>query len=302
MKDQVTFNTTTTYPRFLSTDPISATLGDYYYQTVIGDETNTGVWKRFNGATWDTTDDIWLGYFILDDVENVAAVSNEFDHDYKRDLDIHSKFVDIDNTNVKINRASIAGIPLAFEENPGENISLAANLIDTGAGVQPNTLYYKYLDSVGNVNYSPTAPHPLDKRQGYYHPTLCIRCIGTVFTNGSSEIVPFIFEDGKYTYESSNFTTNLTGSFARFEFPDVPPFAYELHVHWFLFTTTNVINDVQARLRGSSSVFLIGNSKDDSSGGEAGGTANIPVQNSTLELKEGPNNSAIQVIGFKVNL
>lgn len=184
--DGLTTHKTVLHPTFESADPGSPTSNQWVFNTT------SKRWRRYSGS-WSSMSAHWLGFFIVDSTQVVAAHANDFDVKWKDDLAGSLHIVDTETVRVQTKKISVAGIEF-FPQDFGVNIDITVSGDrESGVSEAADTLYYIYADKTLNYVYSDKAPRFPDRRLGMYHPSEYWRCIGWAYNDGSSNIVAVHF-------------------------------------------------------------------------------------------------------------
>jgi hypothetical protein len=298
--------TTTTFPSFQSVDPVSPSVGDFYFNTEFN------IWRRFNGVLFENTNVIWLGTIILNSIESIAADSNDFDLAWSELSNYELNFLSFDSVNIRVKELSVAGRNHILRDNVGVTINLSdANDREPGVSETANTLYYIYADDSLKFRYSDIAPRSKDKRRGLYHPLRYWRCIGTVFNDGGSNIRGFIFSNGFYFYNSFEFASPGTSP-GSFQYITCPAFVQEgmyLFENEITQTGGSAFQEVYIRLRSIpnagqevliSEIIVVGHDSGSLTGIRNVNSSNI-IQNSvTVFRRTDPNDLCrIHLTGYR---
>jgi len=187
-KDLTTVDTTTKAPHYGNAAPSSPATGDYWFDTV------NKLWKRHDGASFQTVNRTYIGIAVMDATDCVAARSVDFDARYKSDSSLDARF---DTTSIFEARgfhqkSHIAGTELDFgTAKPVWNITtdLAASVDMYNATEQASTLYYLYAKDDGEEIISDIEPFWRADLFGYYHPHNPWRFVKSVFNDSSSDLV-----------------------------------------------------------------------------------------------------------------
>ena len=181
-----TKHATTTFPTFRDSEPASAASGDWYFST------NTNVWNRYNGASWDAKSAIFLGLAVCSDSIVVAVEPNDFNVGFRQDISTRCVYIDADTVLVLINNIYVADNQIKTEKQRGIYILLSEeDDRESGVSEAASTTYYIYIKEDGQPIYSDKPPRSIDHRLGAYHPYQYWRCVGKIFNDSSSNIADF---------------------------------------------------------------------------------------------------------------
>ena len=247
-----TKHATTTFPSFLDDAPSSPSAGDWYF------DTSTNVWNRYNGASWDAKNAIWIGTAISDSTGVIGVEPNDFDLAFRADLDYRMSYIDGGTVLVNINRACVGSQEIKTTSQRGRRIKLSEAVDrDTGVSETASTFYYVYLNSDAKPVFSDIGPRILDRRRGLYHPNKYYRFLGRIYNDSDSNIVKFedVFsEDQAFRQITDNYTIHMESG------------DWDMQVHSSLtiphklgglaknitFITANVRNDINDKFRNLS--------------------------------------------------
>lgn len=181
-----TKHTTTKFPVYSSSSPSSPASGDWYFNT------DTMVWNRYSGSSWDSKNAIYLGAGILDDTQTIAVEPNDFNVGFRSDCVSRLVRIGDDSVLVLLDRVYVANNEIQSEKQRGQVIQLSeSNDRESGVSESASTTYYVYVKENGKAVFSSKPPRFKDHRLGFYHPYEYWRCIGRVFNNSSSNIQSF---------------------------------------------------------------------------------------------------------------
>lgn len=171
---------TYTGPTASGTQPGSPTLGDYWY------DLGSGLWKRYNGTSFEDVKAVFVGNCIMDSTNCVAARSADLNASYSdiNSIDLQYLSASIVQSKYAPSRISVYGQSFLFK---GDRLQwdITADL-DTGSEAS-STTYYAYIDRSGDRYLS--IEKPSDRSHdllGEYHPYKPWRFIGQIDNNGSS--------------------------------------------------------------------------------------------------------------------
>lgn len=303
--DGSTTYTTYNYPKYADSAPSGPSSGDWYF------DFTANLWYRYSGVAWVAIDAHFIGFAWSDFGACAGVESMDFDKAWKDDLNIQIDYFSASKTRIRLSKINVAGTNIELPLGREIDLDLSASG-DRESGVSEfaSTLYYIYCDKNGKFRYSDVCPRPKDKRKGYYHPKYYWRCVGTVYNDGSSNIVPFENKNGFYEYQQNgtgaadistatgiNGVVAVTSSYALYPFLQLPPC-----VNSALFygaTTAAGGSRLIHRKRGNTyGVSLISYE-----GAASGSTWKVEayVENTTKSLIYGSQVWNIAPIGYKVN-
>jgi len=192
--DGLTTHKTVLHPTFEDSDPASATSNQWYFNG------NTKRWRRYSGS-WSNMDAHWLGFFILDDTETVAAHSNNFDVRWKSDLQGKISTVDTETVRVQLRSISVYGVDFSIQDY-GQVINITEpGDLESGVSEATDTVFYIYCDKLLKLRFSDKAPRMGDSRLGMYHPSEYWRCVGWVYNDGEGDLAhvkTFTLDEGDH--------------------------------------------------------------------------------------------------------
>lgn len=238
--DGSTTYTTLNYPKYADSAPSGPTSGDWYF------DFTANVWYRYSGSAWVAIDAHFVG-FAWCDFGACAGVENmDFDKAWKPDLNCKIEYLSASKTRIKMSKINVAGTNIEFPMAREIDLDLSASADrESGVSEAASTLFYIYCDKFFKMRYSDVCPRPKDKRQGFYHPKYYWRCIGAVYNDGSSNIVPFFMNNLQYDYtqngtgsadagDAVDFIngTELTNSYVLYAFKHIPPYAKNVNMLW----------------------------------------------------------------------
>lgn len=183
--------TTVNSPTWGTTDPVSPSSGDFFYN----ETSNT--WKRWNGTSW-VLGWVYLGCIVCNNLASVTvdSIGTDFNAEWNKELQFNYEYVD--SNTILIKKGSRIGIyNKTIEIFADTQITLSGNL-EIGESETPNTGYYIYLDINGNFYFSTKVPR--NKFNVYYHPSKYWRCVGFLNNDGSSNIRIFIWDGITYSF------------------------------------------------------------------------------------------------------
>jgi len=315
------------YPLYQATAPATATTNEFYKNT------SDNKWYRYIAATWSQVDAIPLAIVVCDESTVVAIEHFDFDKAWI-DTNLSNLYPLINGTSaisaisacssiaIEIGDLNVAGTKV-FLPNPTKIVPSAYLLSsETWASA---TLYYQYVSPLGEFKVSSACPRDkktyTGKRKGYYHPKYYWRCIGTVYNDSGSNIIPFFHDDmGNYQYypngsgaADSAFTAimpntaTLTTGFVLYPFTAIPPMCKIFKA--------NVGHGVSGEGAGFCYIYIkprintygMANITDDYSSIDATARVNqdILIENTTLiarEARDLASKGFISVMGFSLKL
>ena len=159
-------------------------------------------WKRYNGATFETANAIFVGNAIIDDTDCVGARSADLAAAYSRENNIRLNRPSTTTlqTRENFNVAVIAGNKIetmfgSLDWDIATDLAIAADMYD--ATEQANRNYYAYLTDEFEEVFSDVHPYYRPEFFGFYHPHNPWRCIGYARNDGSSDFTSFGFFPGE---------------------------------------------------------------------------------------------------------
>lgn len=167
-------------PTISAIQPISPNTGDYWY------DLSSTAWKTYNSTTWVAANATLIGMSLQD---TAACVATRMFDSYKAvsgantlQLSVNSNtVVQATNLNSEVN---VFGTGIRYSvSRPSWDITSA---LDTGAAA-PSTYYYLYVKESGAPLISLTIPLYRRDLRGLYYPTETWRCVGTVYSNSSTQ-------------------------------------------------------------------------------------------------------------------
>lgn len=242
--------TTTIFPLCVDALPSAGTAGRY------ANRKSDDTWHYDDGANWTQVDRCWVGFGASPNTTDNTYVGY-FPHIHDFNKAWNSKKVN----DCRYTSASTVTFPVGFQVNvAGVNLIAYSEIVvdlsssndrESGVSETASTLFYLYADKNLKIRYSNICPRPLDARGGFYHPSKLWRCVGAVYNDGSSNIVPFIYKDGYYEFiqngtGSADYTstgapttmvgyTALSNTYATYQFLMVPNFCQSIiFQHWSL--------------------------------------------------------------------
>jgi len=287
------------YPRYLETDPGTAPTNDIIFNTT------EQVWKQFDGFVWTALDAIFLGTFILDNTESIAAISNQFDLGWAENANFEIKHIDNDTVQFEISDVFVGGVNHRFREPSVRQVTLSGNL-EPSEVESANTLYYIYIDRNGQYFFSTKAPRNKDLRQGLYHPQRNWRCLSVVANDSSSDIQEFFHDGLMYYYVYSGFGIDGKGlptSFTLLEFIFVPVISKRMILNQDFNVT--VVNQaiLEWQRRGSSLATQYSENHGDTGGERWRDLLTVPAQNGTgLFRRTGFSGINVTTVGMELEV
>lgn len=191
--------------------PSSPAVGDYWFDTVAN------VWKTYTGTVWVSALATLIGVCFQDTTKTAGARSSDFFSAYSA-TNTCELFTE-SNTEVRSrytgSQISVYGQTLNFGPDFVRWDTSSNN--DSGVTVNASTLYYLYLNTQGTALISDVAPY--DRRadlQGYYHPGNTYRCLGTVYSNASTQFQEI---ESFYRSDSTAAVSTLTAAVTNYPLP-----------------------------------------------------------------------------------
>ena len=211
-QDLTTTDVTYTEPQYQNEAPSSPATGDYWF------DIPNALWKRYDGAVFQTVNRTLVGWIVIDDTDAVSARSIDFDARYARDLEMP---VEISTTSIarvknQYSMVNVAGQEIKyFTDRPVWNITtdLATSADMYNATEQASTFYFLYIDDEGKEIMSDIEPYRRQDLQGFYHPHNPWRMVGSAFNDASSDL-QFATEDLEAKSISIQYIANSGQSFA----------------------------------------------------------------------------------------
>lgn len=186
--DGTTVDATTTVPAYSDTAPSSPSTGDYWF------DIPNSLWKRYDGATFQTVTRTYIGMAICDDTDCLVARCVDFDARYKIDNTVQ---LDLTSTEIVRGRGAYQKINVAGNEifygtdraTWNITVDLATSADMYNASEQSSTRYYLYIKDDGGTVISDISPYQRADLAGFYHPHNPWRCVGFADNDGSSDLV-----------------------------------------------------------------------------------------------------------------
>lgn len=186
--DQSTIDVSYNNPTWSNVAPGSPATGDYWY------DFSNKEWKRYDGASFVIINRTFAGNVIIDTANCVGARCENFYAAYSSE---NSLGIELSTTEIAIalrgqSKVSVAGNLISFGEflqtwNITTDLAGSADMYN--ATEQASTLYYLYLRDDGRATISDISPYYRDDFFGQYHPHNPWRCIGSMYNDGSSNVV-----------------------------------------------------------------------------------------------------------------
>ncbi len=185
--DLATVDATTTVPVWDFSAPGSPVTGDYWF-----DLGNT-LWKRYDGATFQTVNRVFIGIAVCDDTDCLYARPVDFDARYSsaNNMVLEKQSTEIIRARNIYSKISVAGIELFYQKTaPLWNITtdLAGSADMYNATEQASTRYYCYVKDDGDTVISDISPYLRIDLFGYYHPHNPWRYMGESFNDSGSAL------------------------------------------------------------------------------------------------------------------
>lgn len=167
------------YPETCSTAPSAATAGKIYLER----STNKIAYDTGSAIDYDY---MLLGFAVCNTADCLYVQHNDFESFWLSDISLDYQITAVTTISIKRNSyVSVNGKRIAFHED--FDLTVASNM-DTGESIAANTLFYIYVKEDGSAVISSVAPRLFcATKKGFYHPSKYFRCVGAVFTNGSSQ-------------------------------------------------------------------------------------------------------------------
>lgn len=185
--DLSTVDVTYNEPVFAFSAPSSPVTGDYWY------DLGNALWKRYDGASFQSVDRAFLGWIAMDDTDCIAARSVHFDAKFlpEKSLDIEFYSTEIMQAIEQFSKINVAGQRIDFgDSRPNWNITtdLASSTDMNNATEQASTDYYLYVTDEGEPKISDIAPHWRPEMFGGYHPHNPWRFVGEANNDSGSDL------------------------------------------------------------------------------------------------------------------
>lgn len=188
--DLLTVDVTYNEPVYSFSAPSSPATGDYWF-----DLGNT-LWKRYDGATFQTVSDrTYIGLVVLDDTNAVATRAEAFYKAFKADnsLELELESTSIVRAKGEHARVNVAGTEIYFGNSlPTWNITAdtATSADMYTASEQSSTYYGVYLKDTGETVLSDIEPALNESQLGLYHPANNDwRFVGECYNDSGSDLV-----------------------------------------------------------------------------------------------------------------
>lgn len=185
--DGTTIATTATAPKIDATEPASPTTGDYWY------DLGNSLWKRYDGAAFQTVDRTLIGCVITDTADCVAARCFDFFAGYSpvTGVDLERTSNSVVQSRRMRQKISVAGRLINFRNarvywDMATDLAASADLYDSTE--QASRTYYFYIKDTGQEVISDVSPYFRGDLYGWYHPHNPWRCVGSCPNDGSSNL------------------------------------------------------------------------------------------------------------------
>ena len=184
--DAVTADVTYTEPSYSFSAPSSPGTGDYWY------DLGNNLWKRYDGATFNTVTRTFIGWCVMDDTNCLGARCVDFDARYKPNIGmpVDKETSEIVSAKKLQCMVDVAGNEIQFVSKPSWNITndLAPNVDMYDATEQADRFYFLYITDEGQEIISDIEPYRRDDLKGWYHPHNPWRMVGSFYNDASSDI------------------------------------------------------------------------------------------------------------------
>ncbi len=159
--------------------PVGPIISDYWF------DTDSGIWKIYDGAAWNDSLSTFLGFTCQSDTVCIAARSVDFFKIYSSQNEL-ATIITPDGTEVEgtNSASSISVYGQGGTFSPGYPKWSSLHL-DTGAWASDRT-YYVYLTKDFAPKFSLIAPHERPDLGGHYHISYPWRCVASVFTDSAT--------------------------------------------------------------------------------------------------------------------
>jgi hypothetical protein len=177
--------------------------GAYWFDSSIGK------WKKYNGATWDITDNVYLGCAVCDTSGCQWAEHEDFMLNWRDDYHIQRISIQ-DGTNAAFHgpmRVAVKDKLLEFDLEKVNVTYTALPLISGGPNTQMG--YYIYMDEDGTMYRSTDGPRRRRNVKGLYHPNEYYRCIAWLPITGAGSPTIFNFDPMAGIMEVTNAALDL---------------------------------------------------------------------------------------------
>lgn len=177
-----TVDVTYTTPVYAADEPGSPATDDYWYDTV------NKLWKRYDGADFQTVNRIPIGLVVLDGTNCVASRSFDFTKTYNALNEIICVPFSVTQVYSSGGRSSVSVYGTTYEFLGGPIIWDITADLDTGLTEQSSTTYYLYITEDGDTVISDKKYYDrFADLRGYYHPHNSWRCVGIVENSSGSD-------------------------------------------------------------------------------------------------------------------
>lgn len=214
--DLTTIDTTTNFPTWGASYPVSPSTGDYHNLS------SDGKWYRYSGATWEALGRIYLGYAICDSADCLYVEHEDYNLAWNEIIAINKVTSDVvfslDQVIIKAPfKVSVAGQNII--NGADIEIDITTHFED-GESRTVSTWYYIYLTNTGVFKISTKTPRKYDARLGSYHPSEYWRCIGVFYNNSADFVAQFLYNpvSGSYYmgYDNNEAQYSLTTTLQLF--------------------------------------------------------------------------------------
>jgi len=184
--DGTTLSTTTNWPKWQPAAPSSPVLGDYWFNTI------TFTMNRYDGVSFVSSSRVPIGIVVCDSTICRAARSFDFYADHSPD---NQTFVRRTSNTAALS-TQISGKASVFghliDVGNQSNWTMVTDFGDTedmyNLATQASTRYYLYLSNRGEKKISDMEPRYRPDYKGLFHPYNQWRCLGSILTDGSSNL------------------------------------------------------------------------------------------------------------------
>ncbi len=173
----VTYNS----PIWSLKQPTSASIGDYWYDLA------NSTWKTYNGVAWVSAAATLAGMCVQDTAGCKAARSFEYYAAWNPTNTVTVEQTDNATIQARQINTKISVSGNIFSYGLGYAKWNSAVDMDTGVTLSNSTVYFLYVTEAGDSVISDIAPYDRTADLlGHYHPFNPWRCVGRVFSDGSS--------------------------------------------------------------------------------------------------------------------
>lgn len=197
-----------TVPTYSGAEPSSVVTNDYWFDSA------NELWKRYDGASFQTVNRMLIGYAVIDSSNCVATRCVDFTKSFD---DTNTLTIEkaSDSTAQSVgdfeSEISVYGNKLYF--NGLITWDMATDL-ESGVSEANSTAYYFYIANTGEVKISDEAPIYNVTAKGGYHPFHTWRFIARILNDGSGDLETQAIHyrgDEKIVIESDDFFINPNG-------------------------------------------------------------------------------------------